>query len=272
MELNLVFMCTTIGALVGTVIGVMMMNRRIRLPIAAAELTVLKDKLQTAEKSLAESTASIEDLRKQVADRDQKLEQGAEELKKTRAELESSAADNEKNRAQCSTAELRLQESSVQLNTIKEQRGELESQLEVERREGVEKAGRISSLEAQLETYKKQNLEMAEQIDGLKAELAAQSRFRDQESRHRAAIEAQLMAEQSRVETLTHQARELENERVRLTNKVDEAAKGVELLLMAQENFSRVFKQAPPDARDNGHTVVKAAGAGQEMQPVVSTE
>jgi chromosome segregation ATPase len=272
MELNLVFMCTTIGALVGTTIGVMMMNRRIRLPIAAAELTVLKDKLQTTETSLAEATASLEDLRKQVAERDQKIELGGQELKKTQAQLESAAADNEKNRAQCSTAELKAQESGVQLTAVKEQRAEMESKLDEERREGVEKAGRVASLEAQLETYKKQNQEMSEQIDGLKAELTAQSRFRDQESRHRAAVEAQLMAEQARVETMTHQVRELESERARLTNKVEEAAKGVELLLMAQENFSRVFKQAAPDTHGNGHSVVKAAGASQELQPVVSPE
>jgi len=113
---------------------------------------------------------------------------------------------------------------------------------------------------------------MTQQIDGLKAELTAQSRFRDQESRHRAGVEAQLMAEQARVETLTHQVRELEAERMRLTDKVEEAAKGVELLLMAQENFSRVFKQVPADPNANGHSVVKAAAASRELQPVVTPE
>src|SRR5579872_4376717 len=86
MEPNSIFMCTTIGALVGTMVGVLLMSRKIRLPISASDLSALRGKLETAESSLAAANTALEDVRKQLAERDQALQQTAAELK-TKSEL-----------------------------------------------------------------------------------------------------------------------------------------------------------------------------------------
>ncbi|MBZ5576115.1 MAG: hypothetical protein LAP40_06100 [Acidobacteriia bacterium] len=255
MDLRLIFFCTTIGALVGTIVGVLLMNRKIRLPITGADLAALRGKLETAESSLATATASLEGLQKQIAERDQTIQQNADELKKQQERFDLALASAEKDKAQRSGVEQRSQELNAEIATLKELRGDAERKLE----EAIKLAAE------QYDAQKRQIQALTEQVSGLLAESAALSRFREQESLHRTSLEAQLSGAHQRVEQLTQQISELEKERSQFDNKLQEerlsAARGMELLVMAQENFSRVLKQVP--ANGNGH-VVKAVAISEE--------
>src|SRR5437868_4710601 len=99
MDLSVVLMCTTIGALVGTSVAVLLMYRKIRLPISETDLTALKNKLEAAETSLAAATeaaeasqsaatAAQEELRKQIASRDQAIQQSVDQLKTAHEQID----------------------------------------------------------------------------------------------------------------------------------------------------------------------------------------
>jgi len=261
MDLRLIFFCTTIGALVGTTVGVLLMNRKIRLPITGADLAALRGKLETAETSLAAATANVEELKQQLAERDHAIQQNAEELKKARA-------DGESDRAQRAAAEQRAQEQGSELAGVKEQRAELERKLEEEKKLAAE----------QHEAQKRQILALTEQVSGLLAESAALSRFREQESLHRASLEAQLTVAAQRVEQLTQQVAELERERSQFDSKLQEerqsAARGMELLVMAQENFSRVLKQVPANGDSHVVRAVETSSAehGEDLQSAMAAD
>jgi len=263
MELNIIFFCTTIGALVGTMVGVLLMNRKIRLPISAADLAALRGKLDTAESSLAAANSSLEELRKQVGEREQAVQQHADDLKKRQEQLDLAAAQAEKEKTQRCAAEQKAQEFDTQLSTLKEHRAQLESRLEEEKRRAAEEQ----------EIQKRQIQTLTDQVDGLIAESAAMSRFREQESRHRSALEVQLNTEQERVDQLNLRIAELENERsqfdIKLQDERQSAARGMELLLMAQENFSRVLQPVPPVNGDDRH-IVKAVGPSFEPSAVAA--
>lgn len=254
MELKIVFLCTTLGALVGTVIGVLLMNRKIRLPITGADLAALRGKLESAETSLAAATTQVEDLQKQLAERDHAIQQNAADLKKQQEKADQTLIDAEKDRAQRSAAEQKSGELILESAALKEQRAELERKLEDEKKLATE----------QQEAQKRQILALTEQVSGLLAESAALSRFREQESLHRTTLEAQLMGAHQKVEKLEERIGELERERSQFDTKLQEerqsAARGMELLVMAQENFSRVLKQVPPDARNGKIHVIQAVG------------
>ncbi len=246
MELNTVLLLTTVvGALVGTIVGILLMGRKLRQPASPADASALKSKLETAESALAAANASVEDLRKQLADREQALQHNIEELKKRQEQLSMVAGEVEKSKLQRSVNDQISSELSTQNASLLKERNDLELKLEEERRLASEKASQLASLQAELDAHKRQSQELAGRIDGLTAEGAALSRFREQESRHRANLEAQLAAEQERVQQLTGQIGELERERVELERKLhqerESAARGMELLLMAKENFSRVL-------------------------------
>ena len=254
MEINTVFLCTTIGALVGTIVGILLMNRKVRLPITGADLAALRTKLEASEASLAAANTAAEDLRKQLAEREQTLQQHADDLKKKQEQLDKVAVDSEKEKLQRSVNEQLSQELSTQNASLTKERADLETHLEEERRLAVEKATQIASLEAQLEIKTKQIDELAGRVDGLTAETAALRSFREQESRRRVSLEAQLTAEQERAQQLTVKIAELEGERSRFDRLLQEeresAARGMELLLKAQENFSRVLPPVNGEARN----------------------
>ena len=48
MNVNVIFLCTTVGALVGTIVGILLMNRKVRLPITGADLAALRTKAHAA--------------------------------------------------------------------------------------------------------------------------------------------------------------------------------------------------------------------------------
>ena len=254
MEFNSVFLCTTIGALVGTMVGILLMSRKIRLPISAADLSALRTKLETAEASLATANSTVDDLNKKLEDRDQALQQTTAELKTKTESLDRAAKDAEKEKLQRSINEQLSQDLNTQNASLLKERNELEAKFETERKLAIEKTTQLASTEAQLEAANRQIVELSGRVDGLIAEGAAMRRFGEQESRHRAALEEQLTVEQERVQQLTRQVAELENNRSTLELKLDEerqsAARGMELLLRAQENFSRVLNPVNGEVRN----------------------
>src|SRR5579872_368762 len=137
MEINSIFMCSTIGALVGTMVGVLLMSRKIRLPISAGDLAALRGKLQTAESSLSTANTALDDVRKQLAERDQTLQQTTAELKTKTELLDRLAQDAEKEKLQRSVNEQLSSELNTQNASLLKERNELESKFEDERRLAV---------------------------------------------------------------------------------------------------------------------------------------
>lgn len=254
MGLNMIFLCTTVGALVGTIVGILLMNRKVRLPVTGADLSALRNKLQAAESSLVEAKTTGEDLRKQLAGREEMLRRLSDDLKQKQEQLDRAAAEAEKNKLQRSVSEQLTQELGVQNSSLVKQRDEFESSLEEARKQAAEKSSRAAFLESELETEKRRVEELSGQVDGLIAERAASLRFREQESRRRADLETQLTAEQERARQLAAHVAELEIERSRFDRKLQEeresAARGMELLLKAQENFSQVLNPANGEIRN----------------------
>lgn len=260
MEVNSVFLCTTIGAMVGTIVGILLMNRKVRLPITGADLAALRAKVEATEATLADANKAADDLCRQVAERDQAIQKLADDLKAKQELIGKSAADVEKEKLQRSIDSQLSQELSTQNAILTKERTDLEFHLDEEKRLGAERATHMTSLETELEGKTKQVVELSGRLDGLTAELAALRSFRDQENRRRVSLEAQLSAEQERaqheqerVQQLTAQVATLEGECSRFDRKLQEeretAARGMELLLKAQENFSRVLNQANGEAR-----------------------
>jgi chromosome segregation ATPase len=280
MELNSIFLCTTIGALTGTMAGVLLMSRKIRLPISAGDLSALRTKLQAAESSLAAASTAAEDLRKQLDEREQTLQQTTAELKTKAESLDRATQDAEKEKLQRAVNEQLSQELNTQNAALLKERNDLEAKFETEKKLAVEKTTQLVSAEAQLDAANRQITELTGRLEGLIAEGAAMRRFREQESRHRASLEEQLAAEQDRVQQLARQVAELENGRSVLELKLEEerqsAARGMELLLRAQENFSRVLNPVNGEVRNGElrHLTVEPPGSIAEAadEPVVSIQ
>lgn len=244
MNVNVIFLCTTVGALVGTIVGILLMNRKVRLPITGADLAALRSKVQAAEAALADAKSTVDDLRKQLAEREQALQQHTEESKKKQAQLTQILAEVEKDKLQRSVTEQIGQELSTQNASLLKSRSDLEAKLEQERALANERSTQIATLQAQLESEKQQVRELTAQAERLAADGVALSRSFEQERRQRASVEAELSSEQERVRQLTDHVTELELDRSQLSRKLHEeresAERGMELLRMAQENFSRV--------------------------------
>jgi chromosome segregation ATPase len=258
MPLNLILLCTAIGALVGTIVGVLLMNRKIRLPITGAELAALRGKLESTESDLTRAAARIEDLNKLLAERDQTLHQRIDEQKQQHERFDQVLAEAEKEKTQRAAAEQKSGELILETAALKEQRAELERQLE--------EAIRLA--EEQNDAHKRQIQALTDQVNGLLAESAALSRFREQESRHRSSLEAELNLAHEREDRLLRQIADLENERsqfdARLQEERQSAARGMELLVMAQENFSRVLKRASDNGPNDDVRIVKAVQTAPE--------
>ena len=212
MELIVTFLFTMSGALIGTAIGLLLMFRRFRLP-SQAELDTLRANLQTAESSLAAATAASENLRKQIAERDRSIHESSEELTEKQRQLGFAIAEAEKAAAQCSAAEQKARELSAELAEMTGRRAELEARLEEEKNRVVEQAGQQVA----------RTQELGEEVARLSAECVE--------------LNARLGTELKRNGQLTDQIAELQSDR-------QSAAKGIELLLMAQQNLSRFLKPA----------------------------
>jgi hypothetical protein len=100
----------------------------------------------------------------------------------------------------------------------------------------------------------------------------------DQEAQGRSVVEAKLSAEHEHSRRLACRIAELEAERshfdITLEEERQSAAKGIELLLMAQENLRRVFRHVTPEApkekengdSSNGHVLVGVAAAASPAE------
>jgi chromosome segregation ATPase len=221
LELIVTFLFTMSGALIGTTIGLLLMARKFRLP-SQAELDTLRENLKTAESSLAAATAVSENLRKQVAEQDRSLHESGDELNEKQRQLGFAMAEAEKAAAQCSAAEQKARELSAEAADMAARRAELEARLEDEKNRVAEQVGQhAASYEARLDAGRLQIQELGGEVSRLTEECAG--------------LKAQLGAELERSGQLTGQIAELQSDR-------QSAAKGIELLLAAQQNLSRFLK------------------------------
>jgi len=242
-------------------VGILLMFRRIRQPTAEAELATLKGKLKSSEASLAGKTADLENLRKQLVERDLSIQWNEEALRENQQHLNAAVAE-------LTQAEQRARELTIQAEALTEQRAQLEARVKEEKDRGAETLNQhVTSYEAQLDVERRQVHELTEQVARLTAEATEVRGCSEQEKLYRSSLEAQLGAERQRTLELTTQIQELQSERsqfdLRLQEERQSATKGMELLLMAQENLARVFKSRGVDAQNgtNGHGPLEAAAA-----------
>jgi chromosome segregation ATPase len=261
MEQVVILLCSLSGALVGTALGILLMFPRLRPPITDAELATLKGKLRTTEASLAANTAGLENFRRQIVERDQAIQRNEEALQERQQQLEIATAER-------AAAEQRSRELSVQAEALTEQHTQLEAKVKEERDAGAAMANQqVASYEAQLDSDKRQVQELTEQVARLTAEAAEIEDRCEQEKLHRSSLETKLSAGTEHIQELTARIQELQREQslfdLRLQEERQSAAKGMELLVMAQENLARVFKSRGGDAPNgsNGHGLLEAAGA-----------
>jgi chromosome segregation ATPase len=242
LELIVTILGAMSGALIGTVVAILLMFRKIRPP-SQAELNALRANLETAESSLAAATVASEVLRKQIEERDRSIHQSTEELNEKQRQLGFAIAEAEKAAAERTAAEQKAREVSAEAAEITGRRAELEARLEEEKNRVAEQVSQqVASIEAQLAAGKLQIQELGGEVARLTAQCAE--------------LKAQLATELERSAQLTGQIADLQNDR-------QSAAKGIELLLMAQQNLSRFAKPVsdggPPET--NGTAPVEAVTA-----------
>jgi chromosome segregation ATPase len=251
MELIVILLSSISGALIGTSVGIYLLYRKLR-PITGAELDLTRGKLRSTEFSLSSTTASLDNVRKQLEER----EQTAGESKRLVA-----------------AAEEKVRQMEAEVAAVRQQFGEVEARGKDETKAVAESASRqIAGYEARIDADERQIQELNGQVARLTAELAQIKEHYDQESQNRTVVDTQLSAELERSRQLASRIADLESQRshfdLTLQEERQSAAKGIELLLMAQENLSRIFKPATQDlAGDtNGHVLVgTAAGNGDEL-------
>jgi len=252
-----ILLTAALGAVVGTSAGLLILYRRLRPPITEGQLAELKGKLRTGESSLAAANANLEDLRKQLAFQERTIVQADTDLKKRQELLDHEVAERQKERTRRVTAEQTVEDLSSKLVSLKEQCTKLEVRAVEDNRIAAEKSTRLATVEAELEGAKRKAQELTEQAAHLISESADIKRSNDQEVRLRTALELQLKADEARIMDLADQVSELRKERSQLEIKLQEergsAAKGMELLLAAQEKLSSVFRALGAEAAQNGH-------------------
>jgi chromosome segregation ATPase len=242
MELIVPLVASTGGALMGTSGGIYLLYRKLR-PITGAELDLTRGKLRSTEFTLSAANANLENIKKQLAERDQQI----------------AAADERTRLVEVEVAGLRHQ--------LTEHEGKVQDATKVV----AETASRqLASYESQIDADDRQIKELTGQVGRLAAELNQFKTDLDQETHGRSSLEAQLSAEHEHSRRLASRIAELEAERshfdITLQEERQSAAKGIELLLMAQENLKRVFRHMQHDAPavENGDTngrVLVGAGA-----------
>jgi chromosome segregation ATPase len=242
MELIVTLLASISGALIGTSVGIYLLYRKLR-PITGAELDLTRGKLRSTEFSLAAAVANVENLKKLVTEREQQI-----------------AAIEEKTHAmEAETAELHRQLAGQ------------EAKVQEATKAVADTAGRqLASYESQIDADERQIKELTGQVGRLAAELNQFKHDLDQETQGRTSLEAQLSAEHEHSRRLACRIAELEAERshfdLTLQEERQSAAKGIELLLMAQENLKRVFRHIQPEkpaenGDSNGHVLVGAVAS-----------
>lgn len=270
MDPIVIFLVAAAGALTGIFTGILLLRRKLRPPITEAEHAELKDKLRAGEASLVAAAADAEELRKQLALREKAILQSQEELEKRRKQLDIQLAETQEQKALRSGAEDSIRELGTKIVLLTEQCTKLEAQAKQETQLTAEKANRLVSMEGELEVGRKRIQELIEQLAQLAAESFELKHLHEQEERIRTDLEAQLSAEREKVGRMTGQIAELQSERLQLEVKVQEergsAAKGMELLMLAQEKLSSAFKGLGVEGQNGcpGQASLEAAAGGAE--------
>jgi chromosome segregation ATPase len=247
MELIVILLSSISGALIGTSVGIYLLYRKLR-PITGAELDLTRGKLRSTEFSLSSTTANLEKLRKQLEEHEQQLVAAGEKTQALEAE----------------SAELRRQLAEHDLKVADATKAVSET------------AGRqIASYEAQIDADDRQIKELNGQVARLTIELEEVREHLAEETTGRAALETQLTTEHDHSRRLACRIAELESERshfdLTLQEERQSAAKGIELLLMAQENLTRVFRHVQPPIEataepTNGHAALVAVASDSPEQ------
>src|ERR1039458_8689487 len=217
-----------------------------------------------AEQRIAELIAEADARKARQAEVEAKakdLEAKAADLEAKGAESPSPASEEQQRQlaafqAQVETGGRQIQELTEQVTRLAAEAAELK-----QRSDEAEKARTV--LEADL----KQRSDEAEKVRTvLEADLKQRS---DEAEKVRTTLEADLTSERQRLHVLTEQVSELQSERsaqdIRMQEERESAAKGMELLVMAQQNLSRAIQaaatEAPAANGSNGHSAAPEAAA-----------
>src|ERR1017187_8501768 len=284
MELIVILLAAMSGALVGSSTGIFLMYRKLR-PINAAELDALRTRLRTTEFDLNAAIANGVKLKKEVAEQAAKVN---DEIAEKQRQLAAALAAKDLECAHRNAAEQRIAELITQADAGKARHAEVEAkakdleakaaELEAKGAEGPSPASeeqqrQLAAFQAQAETGERQIRELTEQAARLAAEAAELKQSSEEAAKVRTALEADLTGERERLHVLTEQVSELRNDLsapdVRMQVERESAAQGMELLVMAQQNRSRVIQaaatEAPAANGSNGHNAPQPAEV-QELQ------
>jgi chromosome segregation ATPase len=183
---------------------------------------------------------------------------------------------------------LRIQQLTDQ---VAELNGEFEAQLDLkeqESRELTEQMVRLSSeltehraasadavaqLQGQLDLERKQSLELAEQVAALTTDLTQAKQYGADADTYRSSLEAELGVSRLRIMQLTDQVAELNRDRsefeVRLREERQSAARGIELLSLAQSTLSGALSRLKEE-QQVGDTVEQDSAGTAPAEPAES--
>ncbi len=186
------------------------------------------------------------------------FEAKAKELEAKAAELEAKGAEglspaSEEEKRQLAALQEQVESGGRRIQELTEQATRLTAEAAEFKQRSDEAEKMRTALEADLKQRSEEALKARE---ALEAELQQRS---DEALKARIALEADLTSERERLQVLTEQVSELRNElsaqeirmqeeRVRMQEERESAAKGMELLVMAQQNLSRVIQAAATEA------------------------
>src|SRR5262245_425467 len=222
------------------------MHRQLRPIVTETELAELKGSLQRSETSLVAATTNAEDLGKQLAQRDKRIQQTNDDLKQKQQQLDLVLAEAQAETVRRTAAEQRIQELNTQAGALTEQYTRLDAKASEQEKQLAERANRIASLQGELDAGKRYAEELKEQVARVTTEAVELRSTMEQEGRYRSSLEVQLRTEQEQIGQLNDKVAALQNERAQLEIRLQEerrsAARGMELLMMAQEKLAGVFK------------------------------
>ena len=280
MDLIVMILAAMSGALIGSSTGIFLMYRKLR-PLNAVELDALRSKVRTTEFDLNAAIANGVKLKKEVAEQASKVNEEAVEKQR---QLDAALAAKDLESAHRSAAEQRIAELIAEADARKARQAEVEAKakdleakaadLEAKGAESPSPASeeqqrQLAAFQAQVETGGRQIQELTEQVTRLAAEAAELKQRSDEAEKVRKKLEADLTSERQRLHVLTEQVSELQSERsaqdIRMQEERESAAKGMELLVMAQQNLSRAIQaaatEAPAANGSNGHSAAPEAAA-----------
>ncbi len=179
------------------------------------------------------------------------IEAKAKELEAKAAELEAKGAEglspaSEEEKRQLAALQEQVESGGRRIQELTEQATRLTAEAAEFKQRSDEAEKMRTALEADLKQRSEEALKARE---ALEAELQQRS---DEALKARIALEADLTSERERLQVLTEQVSELRNElsaqEIRMQEERESAAKGMELLVMAQQNLSRVIQAAATEA------------------------